>query len=135
MERTRAMAVRFGGRVALVTGATGGIGRATAALLAREGAVVCGTGRRAAELDRLVQETEGEPGRILGIPHHAWGVGCFDQPPAVEFHVPRSFTPILGIHPAGVVANCAIPLSMRNRQRSRLTLPDQAQILGHLWRI
>ena len=46
------------GRVGLVTGATAGVGRATALRLARGGAVVVGAARDAAELQRL-QEQDG----------------------------------------------------------------------------
>jgi NAD(P)-dependent dehydrogenase (short-subunit alcohol dehydrogenase family) len=52
-------------RVAIVTGASSGIGRATALLLAREGASVVVTARREDELNHLVDEIERQGGRAV----------------------------------------------------------------------
>ncbi|EFP00297.1 hypothetical protein CRE_18866 [Caenorhabditis remanei] len=50
------MTTRFTGKVALVTGSSNGIGRATAVLLAQEGAKVTITGRNAERLEETKQE-------------------------------------------------------------------------------
>jgi NAD(P)-dependent dehydrogenase (short-subunit alcohol dehydrogenase family) len=54
-------------KVAIVTGASSGIGRATARLFAREGARVVVSGRRQAELDALVSEIEAVGGRAIAV--------------------------------------------------------------------
>ena len=56
------------GRVAAVTGATSGIGEATAAALAAAGAKVAVAGRRADRLTALAERIEGDGGTALAIP-------------------------------------------------------------------
>lgn len=55
------------GKTAIVTGASSGIGRATARLFAREGARVVVSARRRAELDTLVSEIETRGGEAVAI--------------------------------------------------------------------
>ena len=55
-------------KVAIVTGASSGIGRATARLFAGEGARVVVSGRRSAELDALVSDIEAEGGQAIAVP-------------------------------------------------------------------
>jgi NAD(P)-dependent dehydrogenase (short-subunit alcohol dehydrogenase family) len=55
-------------KVAIVTGASSGIGRATAKLFAQEGARVVVTARRRAELDALVAEIEEADGEAIAVP-------------------------------------------------------------------
>jgi NADP-dependent 3-hydroxy acid dehydrogenase YdfG len=62
---------RLAGRIALVTGATSGIGRATALALAAEGAKIVAAGRRKDRLESLSQEIVGQYG--------AEGVGVLEM--------------------------------------------------------
>jgi NADP-dependent 3-hydroxy acid dehydrogenase YdfG len=59
------MASRLDGKVAIVTGASSGIGEATAEALAREGAAVVAAARREDRLEGLVERIEGSGGRVL----------------------------------------------------------------------
>lgn len=58
---------RLLGKLALVTGASSGIGRATAIALANEGATVIASGRRAEALSSLQTECAAAPGRIQAV--------------------------------------------------------------------
>lgn len=58
---------QLSGKVAIVTGASSGIGYQTARLFAREGARVVVTARRQAELDALVAHIEAQGGEAVAI--------------------------------------------------------------------
>ena len=59
---------RLAGKIALVTGASSGIGAATALALAEAGATVAVSARRADRLTELVQRIEGKGGKALALP-------------------------------------------------------------------
>jgi clavulanate-9-aldehyde reducatase len=62
------MAGRLEGRVAAITGASSGIGEATALALVREGCTVALAARRADRIEALAERIEGEGGRAVAIP-------------------------------------------------------------------
>ncbi len=61
------MSKRLAGKVAIVTGAGGGFGRAIAARLAEEGAAVAVTSRTQSQLDETVAQITSRGGRALAI--------------------------------------------------------------------
>jgi NAD(P)-dependent dehydrogenase (short-subunit alcohol dehydrogenase family) len=63
------MSQRFEGKVAIVTGAAGGIGRATVDRLARDGARVVATDLKDAPIDETAALVEKAGGEILTAPH------------------------------------------------------------------
>jgi len=64
------------GKVALVTGASRGIGRALALAFAANGAAIGGLARNRDELDRLVAEIKSRDGRALALPTDVTDAGA-----------------------------------------------------------
>ena len=75
------MAQRLDGMVTLITGASSGIGEATARLVAERGGLPVLNGRRAERLEAIAQEL---PGALaVAVPHvltpNVCGMGCSDD--------------------------------------------------------
>lgn len=60
--------MKLEGKVAIVTGASSGMGRSISLLFAKEGASVVAVARRKEKLDELVAESNDFPGEILAFP-------------------------------------------------------------------
>ena len=70
------MGGELAGKVGLITGASSGIGRATALAMAVAGASVVVAARREAELATLVGEIVAGDGRALAVPTDGRGEGA-----------------------------------------------------------
>jgi NAD(P)-dependent dehydrogenase (short-subunit alcohol dehydrogenase family) len=94
------MSGQFDGRVAIVTGAGSGIGKAVAIALAAEGASVVVNDRAADAVDAAVREIEAAGGRVLGF---TGDVGRPEEVEAsVEFAVSRFGALHLAFNNAGI---------------------------------
>jgi NAD(P)-dependent dehydrogenase (short-subunit alcohol dehydrogenase family) len=67
MQQWETYIMELAGKVAIVTGASSGIGRAAAGLLARAGARVVAGARRKVELDALVAEIAAAGGEAVAL--------------------------------------------------------------------
>ncbi|HKC08150.1 MAG TPA: SDR family NAD(P)-dependent oxidoreductase, partial [Methylomirabilota bacterium] len=70
--------MRFQGKVALISAAGAGIGRATAMIIAREGGTIVAVDVEPAVLDRLTADIGAAGGRVLAIRADALDAGSVD---------------------------------------------------------
>ena len=89
---------RLEGKVCIVTGATAGIGRATAELFCREGAKVVAVARREERLEELAEECKDAPGEMT------WYAGDVGEPAAAGGMVKKA---VETFGKLDVAVNCA----------------------------
>jgi NAD(P)-dependent dehydrogenase (short-subunit alcohol dehydrogenase family) len=102
---------RFQGKVALISAAGAGIGRAAAMIIAREGGIVVGVDVEQAALDRLTSDAGAAGGRALGIRADALDAAAVDGAVrrAVEAHG-RIDILVNGVGGSTIVGRPAAPL-------------------------
>ncbi|WP_437730620.1 SDR family oxidoreductase [Sorangium sp. So ce1335] len=107
------MTRRLEGKVGIVTGASSGIGRATAVALAREGAKIVAAGRRTAELEATVQAAAKAGGQALACTADVTREGDVRQ--LVDFTLERFGRLDIGFNAAGGTFGGALTHQLEER--------------------
>jgi NAD(P)-dependent dehydrogenase (short-subunit alcohol dehydrogenase family) len=90
-------------QIAVITGASSGIGRATAARFGRDGAAVLAVGRKASALAEVAQEVDGAGGRCVVFEAD---VTAADAPAAIVAQAVQAFGGLTTlVNAAGIIAN------------------------------
>jgi NAD(P)-dependent dehydrogenase (short-subunit alcohol dehydrogenase family) len=90
-------------QIAVITGASSGIGRAAAARFGRDGAAVLAVGRNAAALAEVAQEVERAGGRCVPFEADVTAAGAPDAIVAQAVHAFGGLTTL--VNAAGIIAN------------------------------